>query len=493
MPCTTILVGKKASYDGSTIVARNEDCGAGEFCPKHYLVMHPEDQPRHYKSVLSHVEIDLPDNPMRYTYIPNALPHEGIWGAHGINEANVGMSATETITSNERVGGADPYVTYIAAKGKEGDPDYQPGRPGGIGEEDFVTLILPYIHSAREGVERMGMLLETYGTYERNGVAFQDADEIWWIETIGGHHWMARRVPDDCYATIPNQLGLDFFDFDDAYGAKENFLCSPDLKEFVEKYHLDLTLEGDFNPRQAFGSHTSMDHVYNTPRAWAMQRYFNPRTYLWDGPDADYLPTDDDIPWCQAPEAKITIEDVKEVLSNRFEGTPYDMYGNSPKKPFRPIGINRTSHLAILQIRPYVDEAHRAIQWITYASNVFNAITPYYANVNRTPEYLAFTPDKVDTNSYYWANRLIGALADSQFKISAQELDRYKLMVQTKAHRFLIESDQAISQADDKSAACEAADAKMADMLRNETDRILAKVLDIASSHMSNSFSRSDA
>ena len=25
MPCTTILVGKKASFDGSTIVARNED------------------------------------------------------------------------------------------------------------------------------------------------------------------------------------------------------------------------------------------------------------------------------------------------------------------------------------------------------------------------------------------------------------------------------------------------------------------------------------
>ena len=29
-----------------------------------------------------------------------------------------------------------------------------------------------------------------------NGIAFQDVDEIWWLETIGGHHWMARRVPD---------------------------------------------------------------------------------------------------------------------------------------------------------------------------------------------------------------------------------------------------------------------------------------------------------
>ena len=28
MGCTTILVGKKASYDGSTMIARNDDSGA---------------------------------------------------------------------------------------------------------------------------------------------------------------------------------------------------------------------------------------------------------------------------------------------------------------------------------------------------------------------------------------------------------------------------------------------------------------------------------
>lgn len=42
-----------------------------------------------------------------------------------------------------------------------------------------------------------------------NSIAFQDVDEIWWLETVGGHHWIARRVPDDCYVIMPNQLGLD--------------------------------------------------------------------------------------------------------------------------------------------------------------------------------------------------------------------------------------------------------------------------------------------
>jgi len=116
MACTTILVGKKASYDGSTMIARNDDSPSGRFTPKKYVVVHPDEQPRKYMSVLSHVEIDLPDNPMRYTAVPNALEGEGIWAASGVNEANVAMTATETITSNPRVLGADPLVVYQPAK-----------------------------------------------------------------------------------------------------------------------------------------------------------------------------------------------------------------------------------------------------------------------------------------------------------------------------------------------------------------------------------------
>jgi len=73
---------------------------------------------------------------------------------------------------------------------------------------------LPYIKTAREGVLRLGQLLETYGTYESNGIAFSDTEEIWWLETIGGHHWIARRVPDDAYVTNPNQLGIDHYEFE---------------------------------------------------------------------------------------------------------------------------------------------------------------------------------------------------------------------------------------------------------------------------------------
>ena len=48
MPCTTILVGKKASYDGSTMIARNDDNPSGQFAEKDLIVVTPSMQPRKY-------------------------------------------------------------------------------------------------------------------------------------------------------------------------------------------------------------------------------------------------------------------------------------------------------------------------------------------------------------------------------------------------------------------------------------------------------------
>ena len=78
------------------------------------------------RACCSHVEVDLPDEPLQYTAVPNADLKEGIWGEAGVNEANVAMSATETLTTNERVLGADPFVELTPAKGKEGEDGYEP-------------------------------------------------------------------------------------------------------------------------------------------------------------------------------------------------------------------------------------------------------------------------------------------------------------------------------------------------------------------------------
>ena len=494
MPCTTILVGKKASYDGSTMIARNDDSGSGHFTAKKFIVVHPEEQPRKYKSEISHVEIELPDNPMRYTSMPNALKGEGVWAASGVNEANVGMTATETITSNPRVLGADPLVVYQPAEdGKE-------EAAGGIGEEDIVYIVLPYIRSAREGVKRLGSLLEKYGTYEMNGIAFQDRDEIWWLETIGGHHWMARRVPDNMYVVMPNQLGIDHFDLEDALGEQREYMCSADLKEFIEKYHLDLSMDGVLNPRDAFGSHDDADHAYNTPRAWFMERYLNPHTKKWEGPDADFTPASDDLPWAMVPEKKITVEDVKYVLSAHFQGTPYDPYAaygdKSMKGAFRSIGINRNDFLSVIQMRPDQPEDSAILEWVAFASNAFNVLVPFYAGVTTTPEYLSNTTAEVSTDNFYWSSRMIAAMADASYKSSVFHIERYQEQVMAKGHELINTYDALLAKESDEQKRMslkEEANEKIAEMLKKAAADTLSKVLFELSSQMKNAYSRSDA
>ena len=485
MPCTTILVGKKASYDGSTMIARNDD---GFFDVKKLVVVDPKKQPKKYKSVISHLKIDLPDHPLRYTSTPSVDPKRGIWAANGINEANVAMTATETITTNPRVMGADPYVVYQPKKGRKKEV------PGGLGEEDFVVLVLPYIHTAREGVERLGSLLEKYGTYESNGIAFSDANEVWWLETIGGHHWIARRVKDEEYVIMPNQFGIDRFDLEDAFGAKKEHLCSADLKEFIRDNHLNLNQGKTFNPRYVFGSCSDGDHVYNTPRAWFMGRYFNPNTYRWEGEAADFNPESNNIPWSLVPEKKITVEDIKYILSSYYQGTPYNPYqkADDPKKGiYRPIGINRTGVMAILQIRGYLPKQIRSIEWICFGSTSFDAVFPVYANTDRMPDYLSKVSLEVSTENFYWSSRLIGALADPSYGSCIQHVERYQDTMAARGHGLLKEYDGKMLEKKDFSLIPEA-NKKLCKMAKEETAKALDKILLEASKNMKNGYSRAD-
>ncbi len=486
MPCTTILVGKRASNDHSTMIARTDD---GHFDVKKLIVMEPKMQKRTYKSVLSHVQIPLPDDPLRCTACPSVDLSKGLWAATGINAANVGVTATETISSNPRVLSADPLVVYKKAA-KRGEKDVI----GGIGEEDIVVLVLPYIRTAREGVLRLASLLETYGTYESNGIAFNDENEIWWMETIGGHHWMARRVPDDQVVIAPNQFGLDGFDLDDAFGEQRDHLCSADLREFIAENHLDLNQDGRFNPRNVFGSRRDSDHVYNTPRAWFMGRYLCPLSHRWEGPDAEFGPESDCIPWALTPDRKVSVEDVKYLLSTHFQGTDFDPYTNrdtGKRGMYRSIGINRTGVAALCQIRSDVPEPIRGIEWICFGPTTFNALLPVYANAPKMPAYLSAVTMDVSTENFYWSSRLLAALCDPHFAQTVQPMERYQDAVFTKGRQLIREYDRKMTDAGDFSLTVEANDA-LAKMAREQTQKILSEALQVASERMKNGYNRAD-
>ncbi|GAB6093534.1 C69 family dipeptidase [Furfurilactobacillus curtus] len=462
--CTTILVGRLASYDGSTLIARNEDAGTA-VDPKKFVVVKPGNQPRDYHAKLSKFTLKLPDNPLRYTAIPNAVATSGIWGEAGINADNVAMSATETITTNERILGADPLVT------------------NGVGEEDLLTVTLPYIHSAREGVKRVGEILKTYGTYESNGIIFSDVNEIWYMETAGGHHWVAQRIPDDAYVVAPNQTGIQEIDFDDP----DHFMFADDLQQFVKDNHLNLG-QG-FNFREIFGSHSQLDHHYNTPRAWYAQRYFSSDSVT------DQDPMSDSLPFISYADKKITIEDIKYVLSSHYQDTPYDPFALGASRataPFRPIGINRTQELCVLQLRPNLPAGRSAIQWVAMAANPFNTLVPFFTNVNDTPASYRDTTNSLDSHNAYWANRLISLIVADHFQLLISDVESYQEKTLGYGHQRIAELDQQLNglTGDELTEALTSANQITADHVMAATDELLTTLVAKGGNQVLGAFTR---
>ena len=124
-------------------------------------------------------------------------------------------------------------------------------------------------------------------------------------------------------------------------------------------------------------------------------------------------------------------------------------------------------------------------------------MTPFYSNIDKVPDYLGNTTERVTTEDFYWTNRMIAALADPHYTYTSNFIEQYQNKVQSTARKILNKYDKEFLEqkytGKKASELCEQANEKMARMLKVETEDLLDKVLFEASCHMKNSFSRSDA
>lgn len=451
--CTTFLAGKKATLDGSTIVCREEDY-FNALDPQRFVFIKPGDQPRHYASKTTAFKADLPANPVGYTSTPDADDGEGIFAAGGINQNNVSMSGTETITTNSRILGIDPY-----------------NKKDGIGEEDFVTLVLPYVDSARAGVLRLGKLLEKYGTYESNAISFGDRDEVWYMETIGGHHWAAIRIPDDAYVIAPNRFNIADFDF-----AAPTTLCSPDLKELIDLNDLNPLVNGNYNLRLIFGSRTTTDTVYNNPRAWYVQRLLSGRS--------EQEPTAQDLPFICHAKMKLAVEDIKTVMSSHYQGTPYDPYHlETGHAPYRSIALNRNMELHILQIRTKVPAEIAGVHWLAFGPNAFNTVVPFYANIEDTPAAYRDTNKKYSPTKMFWLANTIAALGDHYYQKACPLIENFEQTVVAETRQLQHQADQQYSAQKAISEYLTSVNEKMANIAVDQATALLGQLVQLAFKH----------
>lgn len=441
--CTTILVGKKATIDGSTMIARNDDT----FLPltPQRFIMQKAVHGRHemWRSTQNGFEAPLPADGYRTTMTPNVdVKGLGYFGESSINEKNVAMSATESVYGNPLALAHDPFVV------------------DGLAEDSLQSMVAPFITSAREGVLYLGELIKKYGSPEGNGVLFADKDEVWYMEIVTGHHWAATRIPDDAYAIAANQVAQDYIDFNDP----QNYLWSEGLQEFVEKYHLNPD-KSTFNFRKIFGTDNEKDRHYNTPRVWYGQRYFNP--------EIQQDPRSSDLPFICRSKRLLKVEDLTYVLASHYNETKYDPLGHgsqADKLKFRPISLNRTQNSHVLQIRNDVFAKNAALMWICFGVPTFTPYVPFYTNATDTDPSWSQTPLEYDITSAYWMYRTLSMLTESHYAQFVQKNRDYLIKTREVLHRLISEIDNGVADLNGEEATA---------YLTKENYRIVAKMREL--------------
>ena len=441
--CTTIIIGQEQTADGSMIVARSEDWDAME--AKNYEIFEDTDNgPREFVAKDSPFRCELPEKALGYSALSPYNLH-GHWGSAGFNTAGVGMSATESIFSSDEVLKHDPLVE------------------NGVAENSVFNITLPYVRTAREGVERLGMLIEKYGIAEGFGIGFVDSKEIWYLETACGHRWLACRMPKDQYFVTGNQSRFRTYDPND----KENYLASADLIEFAEKHGLYNPAQGAFDFHEAYARDIKLDTTYNYPRVWGLQQFFSP--------EIKNDVTKNTFPVFAKAAHKVTLTELRTAFRFHYDNTEHDPYLNSnPKEPYRPVSIFRTTQTHLLQVRPELPQAIGCVNYVAMGMADLGVFLPLYQGITSYPEAYTKGNGESSDDSAYWKFRKIMVLGMTNY-------NKYAPIIKEAYANFEAETDQRQREMEEEYLRIYKTQPLHAqDLLQAFSDKILNTALDLA-------------
>lgn len=408
--CTTVVIDKDATANGAYLIARSVD---GSVNGAQWAVNHPAVTGQ--KGMYSNKALDpdgtdftypLPETAFAYSSNPSWMP--GVKdpqlfndGASGFNDQGVGMSGTESIFASDKALSFDPY-----------------NEASGIGEVDLTNVLLPRAKTARDGVRILGKIIETQGACEGFGVAFVDKNELWYLETGTGHQWLARRIPKDKYFASGNQGRLQEYD-----PKSDDFMASPTLVSFAVEHGLyNPKTDGKFNFAKAYTRNDARDRDYNDPRVWTIQKAFNPelKQKIDDGRN---------FPVFVTPSHKLTLNDLKTVMRDHFQGESFDPYTNGlkPENKERPVSVFRAYQTHILEVRPELPKAIGEVRYLSLGMADLSVFLPFYQGMQKIPaSYQTGTRDADNKSAYWKIRKLQGVVMTNYPTLAPMVHDAYK-------------------------------------------------------------------
>ncbi len=302
LACTSLIAAKGATTDGSTMITYAAD--------SHTL----------YGDLRSSAAADYPDGAMRQIFDWDSNKYLG--------------EIPQVAHTYATIGNMNEHGLVIAESTFGGREELE-----GSGLIDYGSLIyiaLERARTAREALKVITDLVAQYG-YASEGESFSiaDPDEVWILEMIGkgktdpGAVWVARRVPDGCISGHANHSRIHKFPLNDP-----ETIYSADVISFARQQGYFEGEDADFDFSRAYAITDVLALRGCDARVWSYYNRFLPKgqadqwwSWVSEG-------TGEVMPLWVKPEHKVSATDLKWMMRDHFEGTPYDMTTDIGAGPF---------------------------------------------------------------------------------------------------------------------------------------------------------------
>ena len=409
--CTNLIVGKKASVDGSVICTYN--CDGFGFAASLGFSRPGRHEPGEMIAIRQGWGPDAKVN-----YIPQVEYTYGVVGL--VNEKQVSIVET-TWDGRKELRNPDGWLDYFT----------------------LMNLTLQRAASAREAIGIMHQLVQEYG-YNATGESFAvcDKEEAWFMELIGkgpgrkGAVWVARRLPDDCITAYANASRIRQFPQAKKLNKKLGYsivegecMYSNDVISFAREMGYYNGADKDFSFREAYGPLDFGAIRYCEARVWSFFRHHYDKEVM-----DSYLPflngdltEHDALPLWIKPDVPVSYRDIQEDMRDHYEGTALDMtadvsagpwaspYRNQPvnfqapdgTKMFRerPIGCQQSGMTMVCRMRSWLPDAVGGVCYFNLDDATMVAYVPVYCGINRIPEPFRRENNNIrefSTESAFW-------------------------------------------------------------------------------------------
>ncbi|HIS14226.1 MAG TPA: C69 family dipeptidase [Candidatus Ornithospirochaeta stercorigallinarum] len=418
--CTIFAVGKDASTDGTTMISHTCDSTTDDL--RVWII--PEMAAGTARDLVlnGRAGADYSQFPEVKNYGPGSL----VLGTYTYDEpTNQYLHAMYSFINDKGLAMGESTCSFDrnSEQGKKLSEVYD--RVEGIIDCYLLQdLALEKCSTAREAVEFMGEILNTYGW---NGtpecINITDGTESWIFEAYGGNIWCAVRVPDNAVFVAANRARINHIDFND----NENYIYAENIVDFAIENGL-WDGEGEFIPCKTYAPNP--ERTYSTRREWMAMTLLDPTLDL----DPEEKNPDENWPLFVVPQEKVSVDTIHKLSSNYYQGTPYDVtktveagaYGNplNPRHAERTINCFRCTYIQIATIDASLPEEVRCLAYFGWGAPDSTYLTPVWASQNSLPEHfgIGLREEPYNEDSGWWVTALVQQTATINYQDAIQTI-----------------------------------------------------------------------